>query len=177
MTALFDPRQVRRTRWYPARGIVFDRFDDVLVVASRSLPAGYAQALEPWDLGNLAPYRDEYLAGFVAESYQVDLAQGFDVARQIMADAIAMTVRRDIGGDHQRIHSMDTRHDHVTFKHVLLPVWISAYRYRDRSFRFLVNARTGEVCGERPYSAAKITLAILTALIVVMVVLFFLNQR
>jgi hypothetical protein len=78
-----------------------------------------------------------------------------------------MTVRRDIGGDHQRIHSMDTRHDHVTFKHVLLPVWISAYRYGDRTFRFLVNARTGEVQGERPYSWIKITLAVIAVLIAI----------
>jgi hypothetical protein len=170
-------RQVRRTRWYPARGTVFDRFDDVLVVASRSLPAGYAEALEPWDLTNLVPYRDEYLAGFVAESYQVDLAQGFDIARQIMADAIAITVRRDIGGDHQRIHSMDTRHDHVTFKHTLLPVWISAYRYGDRTFRFLVNARTGEVQGERPYSWVKITAAVLAALIAVAIFMMMMSRQ
>jgi hypothetical protein len=94
-----------------------------------------------------------------------------------MDEHIAASIRRDIGGDHQRIHSTDTRYDDITFKHVLLPLWISAYRYRDRSFRFLVNARTGEVCGERPYSAAKITLAVLAALILVAIALFFLNQR
>ena len=30
----------------------------------------------------------------------------------------------------------------VTFKHVLLPVWISAYLYAGQTYRFLVNART-----------------------------------
>ena len=31
------------------------------------------------------------------------------------------------------------------FKHILLPLWLSAYHYRDQSYRFMVNARTGEV--------------------------------
>ncbi|HEV2295577.1 MAG TPA: hypothetical protein VGR35_17140 [Tepidisphaeraceae bacterium] len=163
-------RQVRRTRWSYASGVIYHHFDDVLVLASRSLPKGYAEALEPWDLKNLAPYQDEYLSGFVAESYQLDLPQGFEVAKTIMANHIAMLIRMDIGGDHQRIDSMDTRYAGVTFKHTLLPVWISAYRFHERTFRFLVNARTGEVQGERPYSWVKITLLILAILIVALLI-------
>ena len=163
-------RQVRKTRWRSVSGWVANTFDDVLVLASQSLPPKHAAALEPWDLKQLVPYRDEYLSGFVAESYQLDLPHGFEVAKTIMAPHIEMTIRHDIGGDHQRIHSADTRYDNVTFKHLLLPVWISAYRYAGKTFRFLVNARTGEVQGERPYSWIKITLAVLAALIVAVLV-------
>jgi DNA-directed RNA polymerase subunit RPC12/RpoP len=170
-------RQVRKTRWRSVSGQVFNTFDDILILASHSLPRNYTESLEPWDLQNLVPYADEYLAGFVAESYQMPLDEGFTHAKQVMDEHIAASIRRDIGGDHQRIHSTDTRYDDITFKHVLLPLWISAYRYRDRSFRFLVNARTAEVCGERPYSPWKITLAILAALLLVLIVLFFINQR
>jgi DNA-directed RNA polymerase subunit RPC12/RpoP len=163
-------RQVRKTRWSYASGVVYEHFDDVLVLASNSLPKGYAEALEPWDLPNLVPYQDEYLSGFQAESYQLDLPQGFEVAKTIMAERIAVLIRMDIGGDHQRIDSMDTRYGGVTFKHTLLPVWISAYRFHDRTFRFLVNARTGEVQGERPYSWIKITMLVLTILIIVIAI-------
>ena len=60
----------------------------------------------------------------------------------------------------------------------LLPEWISAYRYRNRSFRFLVNARTGEVQGERPWSWMKIasTAAGVTALLASAVTLFLMTQ-
>ena len=70
-------------------------------------------------------------------------------------------VCRDIGGDHQRITTMDVRHSGVTYKHVLLPMWICSYRYRSKVYRFLVNARTGEVQGQRPWSWVKIGLAAL----------------
>jgi hypothetical protein len=133
-------RQVRRTRWRRVSGRVSNRFDDVLVKATRSLPEKHLHALEPWDLQSLVPYRDEYLSGFAAETYQIDLVQGFEMAKGIMAGTIHATIRADIGGDHQRIHHVDTHYRGVTFKHLLLPVWISAYRYHERVFRFLVNA-------------------------------------
>jgi len=170
-------RQVQRTRWWPVSGVVDNTFDDVLVLASRSLPEKLASNLEPWDLKSLVPYQDEYLSGFVAESYQVGLPEGFEVAKQIMDGYIAQSIRQDIGGDHQRIHSVNTQHFNVTFKHALLPVWISAYRYADKTFRFLVNARSGEVQGERPYSVVKIMLAILAAMAVIAGILLVTQSR
>jgi len=110
------------------------------------------------------PYQDEYLAGFVAERYQVSVGRGFSIAQKTMDVGIRSAVRRDIGGDEQRISSVNTRHDHVTFKHLLMPVWSCAYRYNKKVFRFLVNARTGEIQGQRPWSYWKIFAAILIAL-------------
>ncbi len=153
-------RQVRRTRWHRVSGVVFNTFDDILVLASEGLPTACAEKLEPWDLENLVPFDEKYLAGFRAERYQVDLKQGFEKACGKMDDAIRAAIRRDIGGDHQRIHSVHTRRQHLTFKHLLLPVWVSAYRYGGKPYRFLVNGRTGEVQGERPWSVWKILLLV-----------------
>ena len=160
-------RQVQRTRWSSVSGDVANSFDDILILASRSLPPKLAAKLEPWDLKSLVPYQDEYLSGFVAESYQIGLPEGFESAKQVMASSITTSINQDIGGDHQRIGSVDTQYFDVTFKHALLPVWISAYRYAGGTFRFLVNARTGEVQGERPYSAIKIIFMIVTILAVI----------
>ena len=154
---------VTKIRWRPAAGTVARDFDDVLVVGSPSLPRDLAEEIEPWDLGSLVPYADEYLSGFIAERYQIDLRQGWSRAAERMEEVIRRDVRRDIGGDHQRIHSLRTMHSGVTYKHILLPTWICSYRYRDRVYRFLVNARTGEVQGQRPWSKVKITLAVLGA--------------
>lgn len=155
--------QETRVRWYPASGTVSRHFDDMLVVGSRSLPRELAIELEPWDLENLVGYADEYLPGFVAERYQVDVRGGWARARERMAQVIRGDVKRDIGGDRQRIHSMDTTHSGITYKHILLPMWICSYRYKEKVYRFLVNARTGEVQGQRPWSWVKITLAVLAA--------------
>jgi predicted RNA-binding Zn-ribbon protein involved in translation (DUF1610 family) len=156
--------KVRKTKWRSISGEVYNEFDDVLVIASSGVPEKLATKLPPWDLEKLVPYADNYLSGFLSESYQVDLKNGFDVAKGIMDGEIRHTVRKDIGGDHQRITNMKTKYDDITFKHILLPIWISAYQFNAKVFRFLVNGRTGKVQGERPWSWVKITLAVLTVL-------------
>ena len=91
----------------------------------------------------LEPYQPEYLAGFRSEAYTIELEDAFSEAREIMDRQILRDVKFDIGGDRQRIHNVDTRVSDVTFKHVLLPVWMAAYRYRGESYRFVINALTG----------------------------------
>jgi DNA-directed RNA polymerase subunit RPC12/RpoP len=169
-------RAVTRTRWTRTTGTVSRRFDDVLVPAASSLPAVLVGELQPWDLEELVPYDEAYLAGFRAESYSVPLPLAFERAKEEMAAAIRDDVARDIGGDHQRIHRVDTRHEGVTFKHVLLPVWLAAYRFRDRTFRFVVNARTAEVQGERPWSWVKISLAVLAAIAVALLLILLFDR-
>ena len=147
----------RRTSWSAVRGAVDNTFDDLLVRASHSLPARYMDKLEPWGLSDLVPFQSQYMSGFRAESYQIDLEEGFAEARKQMDGPIRDSIRSDIGGDEQQIQSIRSGFNSITFKHILLPVWISTYRYRNKPFRFLVNARTGEVQGERPWSWMKIT--------------------
>jgi hypothetical protein len=157
--------RVAKVRWRPASGHVARFFDDVLVLASRSLPKKHTDALEPWDLSELEPYQPEYLAGFRAEAYGVALDDGYHEARAYMDRIIVRDVKFDIGGDRQRVHDIDTRVSEVTFKHVLLPVWLAAYKYRGKSYRFVVNGRTGAVQGERPWSGWKIAFAVILGLI------------
>ena len=170
-------RQERRIRWYPASGRVWVKFDDILVPASDTLPREYVDELEPWDLPALTPYEDAFLSGFQSESYTVDLRGGFDIAKIKMEPEIEETIRWDIGGDEQRIHHKTTYYSDITFKYILLPVWISAYRFKDKTYQFLVNARTGEVQGERPWSWIKITLAVLAALAVIGTIIYFANEK
>ncbi|MFE3837797.1 primosomal protein N' (replication factor Y) - superfamily II helicase [Pseudogemmobacter sonorensis] len=169
-------RQERKIRWTSVRGRVARGFDDVLILASLSLPQRLGRALTKWDLSRLEPYSADYLAGFTAEGYTVGLADGNAQARQEMAAVIAQDVRRDIGGDEQRIASIDTDYSDETFKHILLPVWMAAYRYGGKSYRFLVNAQTGEVRGERPWSVWKITFAAIGVAILVAGGLYIANE-
>ena len=168
-----EERTVTETNWTSVSGTVARDFDDVLVPASNSLTKKYVNALEPWDLENIVPYDTKYLSGFKSETYQVDLKQGFEIAKDRMEETIRDDVRRDIGGDHQEINSLDTNYSDVTFKHILLPIWLSAYRYNDKVYRFMINGRTGEVQGERPYSWIKITLFVLMILSIIAIIYYF----
>ena len=169
-------RSVRKTRWYSASGSVQKLFDDLLVAATRSVPEKYIYKLEPWDLENLTAFDKKYLSGFVTEKYQIELIEGFDIAKQLADPEIRNVIRRDIGGDEQRILNMNTSYNNITFKHLLLPIYVSAYKYKEKLFQFLVNGRTGEVQGQRPYSWIKIAAAVIGAVTVIGVIIYFAQQ-
>jgi hypothetical protein len=111
------------------------------------------------------PYSPEFLAGFQSEGYTVGLSDGHAEARERMSAVIVQDVRRDIGGDEQRVHDVDTDWSDESFKHILLPIWMAAYKYNGKSYRFLVNGQTGEVQGERPWSVWKIAFAVMVVAI------------
>ena len=145
-----------KTRWYPASGRFQRFFDDVLVCAVRDAKRKLMEKLEPWYLDKAVPFNQESLAGYQAMTYEVELQEGFKMGREKMDEAIRREVKKRIGGDRQRIHSITSRYDGLTFKNMMLPVWMLAYRYNDESYQVVVNASTGEVQGERPSSWVKI---------------------
>lgn len=165
----YRSRQVRRTRWSPASGTVSRWFDDVLIPATLSLSSNKLHALQPWDLERLQPYNPAFLSGFKAQRYQVDLGQGFEVVKQVVAGQIETDVHEDIGGDVQTIEELSTHYSGITFKHLLLPVYAGAYRFNGKVFQIVVNARTGEIQGDRPYSVWKILLLVLFLLVAVVI--------
>lgn len=159
--------QERRTRWHSASGSFRRFFDDILVVAGRGLPRKILNSLEPWPLHECLPFNQAVLAGYLARTYDVPLKDGFTEAENRIETALRSDVRDRIGGDEQRIHSIRTDYGAMTYKHLLLPVWILAYKYGEKTYQVVVNAATGEVQGERPYSWIKITLFVLGILALV----------
>ncbi len=157
------------TDWTPVAGAVPVAFDDILVVGSPSIPAHLARVLDHWNLAALRPPDPDLMAGFGVEVYRQGLAQGFGLARGRMDGAIDAAIRRDIGGDQQRIHGRQTVVDDIRFKHLLLPVWIGSYRFGGKPYQVVVNGQSGEVEGDRPYSLVKLGLAVLLAVIVLVV--------
>lgn len=157
-------RTETRVRWTYASGSFRQEFDDVLVSGSPVLDPSLLSGVSGWNLKGIIKYNRSYLAGFITEKYQIDLKEGFTRAKQVMDERIRESVRRDIGGDQQRISSVDSRLTDVTFKHILLPIYISSFRYKDKLYSFYVNGQTGTISGNRPYSVIKITLAVIGGL-------------
>ena len=160
-------RTVTKTRWSGAAGNVQRQFDDVAVPATKSVLPKYLEKLN-WNFGELVSYEPAYLSGHKAQTYQVSLEEGFERFKQIAESVIRSDVNRDIGGDRQQISSIDTNYSDITFKHLLVPVYASAYKFNNKVYQVVINGRTGEVQGERPYSWAKIAALIFLILFVIL---------
>jgi hypothetical protein len=157
-------RTERRTRWYPASGSFQRFFDDVLVLANTGLRRDYMLALEPWPLLKVVPFNQQMLAGLMARTYDIELDACFKEGRDRIDAAILSEVHQRIGGDTQMVSSVKSQYDAITYKHLLLPVWLLAYRFNGKTFQVFINAATGEVQGERPYSVWKIMFAVILGL-------------
>jgi hypothetical protein len=153
-------RRVQRTRWQPASGQRHDTYDDWLVCASRGLPADLAAGVSKFETGALVTYAPQYLQGYSAESYQIELRDAWRSAQQDIGAQQVQRCKRDVPGDTQRNLRATHQYSNARFKHVLLPIWIAAFRYNDKVYRFLVNGQTGRVVGKAPYSAGKILLLV-----------------
>ena len=154
-------RRERRTRWEWRSGDVRLDFDDWLVSASTGLSQELFEGIMPFDTHQLVPYDTRYLAGFIAERYQRDLAESWALGESGMDANIGSAIVNDIPGDTYRNLRSETKKWDKTFKHCLVPVWISAYRYKEKTFHYVVNGVTGTRHGTAPWSWIKITLAVL----------------
>jgi hypothetical protein len=160
-----NQRTEQRTRWYPASGKFQRFFDDVLVLANTGLRRDYMLALEPWPLLKVMPFDQQMLAGLMARTYDIELDACFKDGRSRIDAAILSEVHQRIGGDTQIVTDVKSRYEAITYKHLLLPVWLLAYRFHERTYQVFINAATGEVQGERPYSPWKIAFAVVMGLI------------
>ena len=157
-------RSETRIRWEPAAGFLEKVFDDVPVPASKGLPPGLARGVEPFPTGGLVPYDPQYLSGFLAEEYAVDLPEAVGIAKERMTQEVHAACSGEVPGDTQRNLQVSTAWSGLACKNALLPVWISAYEYAGKPFRFLVNGVTGKVDGNAPFSVPKILAAVLAAI-------------
>ncbi len=166
-------RQVRKTRWSSVSGSVKGFVDDILINASQKKRRDIPQKIAFWEIKALVPFNSKYLSGFVTEKYTVSLKEGHHWSFQEAKEMANNWIRRDIGGDAQRILQSDIKLSDETFKHILLPVYISSYRYGGKEYHFYINGQTGELSGTRPYSFWKIFFLVLFIIVVIAIIAIF----
>ena len=163
-------RQVQRIRWEYSAGQLEHFFDDELAAASVGVDAAKLRAVEPFPTQELVPYDTGYVAGWVVERYQLDLAPAAQSSREAMKKKLYSMCAEQVPGDTHRNLVVDADYSGQTFKHILLPIWLLSYSYGARKFQVVINGYTGEIAGDYPKSWVKITLAILVALLAVLII-------
>ena len=166
-------RRVRKTRWIPISGNISGFVDDTLINASKQHTGKVPRGVALWNLKKLQPFESSFLAGFVTEKYTIPLKDGHLESQEEMRRIADTWARRDIGGDEQRVNTLNINLEEETFKHILLPVYISAYRYKGKEYSFFVNGENGSISGKRPYSFWKIFFAVLAGILLFGLVYLF----
>ena len=153
------------TRWSFASGVYQEFIDDETVMASKRHEESGVKACEPFKLDRVVPYDPKYLAGFVAERYSIGLKEGWEIAQtsihQKLRSSIDNYIKSEWRCDRTSSVRFSTIYSNITYKYLLVPAWISSFKYKDKTYQFAVNGQTGKVGGKAPVSALRVIIAVL----------------
>ncbi|MCH5268947.1 MAG: hypothetical protein J1E62_11495 [Lachnospiraceae bacterium] len=165
------------TNWHNTSGYYERFYNDELVLASNQHDSKMLHGIEPFDTENNKAYKPEYIAGFVAERYSLGIKDAWGDAqksiRKKMNNEISSKIRTEHRADHVRSLNFSPQFDAVTFKYLLLPIWMSHFIYKDKVYHFMVNGQTGKVHGKIPISIPKVVLTVLGVLIALGLLYYF----
>ena len=134
--------------------------------------------LEPFDTENNKAYKPEYIAGFVAERYSLGLKDAWKQAMALMKERLTRHVSDNIRTQHHadttRNVRLSTDFKDITYKYLLLPIWVSNFKYNDKVYQFMVNGQTGKVAGKTPLSIPKIIITVV-AIVAIIALLYYLG--
>ena len=164
------------TDWYTVSGAVSSSFDDVLICASGKQQN--IRGILPYDtIHKTIPFTAGYFSGYYAELYTIKADAAFNDAKRIMDTAMRQLATEDIlrqGFSRAIVESLQSEYRNITYKHVLLPVWKSAFGYKGDTYHYVINGETGKVSGNRPWSVPKIAAAVIAGLIILGALVWFL---
>ena len=126
-------------------------FEKVPVDASSKMPDDHMDSIEPYDYKDLKPFSTAYLPGFLADKYDVSVADS-----QERADSALHRVAGDGAAPHGQIMydscvplNQDIRLKRGKVHYALLPVWMLHTKWNGKDFLFAMNGQTGK-SGGRP---------------------------
>ena len=166
-------RMVQHTRWHTENGYHEEFFDDVLIHATNKNTDHLLRKIEPFRLHDLVDYQDAYLSGFIAERYAVPIEAGWRQAQKAIDAGIEASIQGKTRGDVVIVQQVDTDYEAITYKHILLPIWLSSFQFNDKVYPFIVNGQSGKVAGDAPTSWVKVSLLVFIGLIVIAFMYFY----
>lgn len=167
----------RHIRWKTVRGVYKNYFDDVLINASKKIDEKLMKRIGQFKLKKLTKFKTEYLSGFFAEKYSKSLKEGWNDAKISIDSDVFHGIRKQVGGDEFRLVNRSTNYADVKFKHILLPIWMSSYVFKSKTYNFLINAETGKVSGEYPKSIGKIAGVVIGILAIIGIVAYIYMKK
>ncbi|MGN1033648.1 MAG: hypothetical protein ACI4PU_09260, partial [Intestinibacter sp.] len=165
------------TRWHHTSGHVHNFFDDILIKASDKLKSNLLDSMI-YNTQNISSFSPDYMSGYCSEIYTVDLEDAYREAIDKMEMQMRGLCESDVLKRYDRVKdlSMDSVYKNETYKHVLLPVYSTAYYYKDKEYHVLINGQSGVIVGEYPKSAFKIAAIVVVVIIIIALVMYFVSS-
>ena len=151
-----NKRTVTYVDWRIVSGTFSHKFDDVLISAGEKVSQEKVEKLSPFDTNNGKAYKDEFLLGYGAYHTDVDIADCWSMAKGRIDSLLKSKILSQYSYDRIAYFNIATSHANVTYKYVMLPVYVGNFNYKNKLYNFYVNGSTGRTFGKYPKSIVKI---------------------
>ncbi len=165
----------RNIKWSGVTGTSKVFFDDILVHAVGNKVPNISEQSNSFDTTLALPYNEEFISGFIAMKYEIDLEQAWEIGKEICNERIKVNIKEEIGGDEVRELKISPSMSDVTFKHVILPIWLSGFTYKDQVYTYIVNGQTGRVSGKYPLDTVRVALTIVALVLWLVTIWLMMN--
>lgn len=131
-------------------------FDLVPVDGSSQMPDDLMESVEPFNFDEAVDFQTAYMAGFLADKYDVDAEQSVDRANQRIKESTEDEFRKTVVGyTTVTTESSSVRLSNGKTQYAMYPVWTLNTTYKDEKYLFAMNGQTGKFVGNLPMDMGK----------------------
>jgi DNA-directed RNA polymerase subunit RPC12/RpoP len=147
-------------QWETHSGSHFEMFNNVLIPGLRKMPSAEIAGIEPFNLEELVEFSPDFLAGWLALTYDHPLADASLVAREKVIKNIKSNLSHlvDPNRPKRNFGTGAGKWSGLTYKLALLPIYMGNYSFQGKRFRLYINGQTGKVSGNKPLDSLKVTM-------------------
>lgn len=159
----YDQGDSSETRWHDRSGTVDAFVDDACVCASKKfLKDTMLNKVASFDAKELVPYTPDALVGFAAEKYTISIDDAWNIAKDTsIKKKLEQAACKKVNADCCDKLQMSTSYSNISFKLILVPVWLTACRYKGKSYNVVASGCNGRGNCRRPVSIPKLIILIL----------------
>lgn len=154
----------RRTEYFTISGNFSYFFDDILIQANESIKQKIIEKLQPFRTNDSKQYSSNYLHGYTANQYTKDGIACWGEARTLIDKRIRSGILGQYTYDFVDYLNIKSDLSDITYKYLLLPVYVGHFNFRQKLYNFFVNGLNGKVAGKVPTSPLKVLLVTLVGL-------------
>jgi len=163
-------------------------FYKVPVDGSENMDNAYMNSIEPYNYDEMVPFQSAYLAGYLADRYDVDKEKAKEDANIRVQRSVRDYFSGELKGSHANSAStarqgeskkrFDTAKElnadiNIDFKsadYVLMPVWMLSTNYNNKIYTFAMNGQNGKFIGELPLDPQKKKKYIIKRILIIMLI-------
>lgn len=127
-------------------------FNNVPVDGSTKMADDLMESIEPFNISEAVPFNGAYLAGYLADKYDVDAQQSIERANERIKKSTEEEFKKTVNSGYTSIIPKwsNINLSNGTAKYALYPVWLLNTDWKGKKYTFAMNGQTGKFVGDLP---------------------------